>query len=507
MKKTIKHILFVALLLVAVVLPMASCLGAGISTILYDYEDPKRHNTTEKYFNGTEVQAPADPVRDGFEFIGWYHKGEKVTFPFVVQSSITLEARYKAITYSINYHTDLGQMPTDCTTSYDVYDEVNIPSLMLDNYYFAGWYDNPEFSGSRIASIPKGSFGDKEFYARWIEGTESLNYELSEDGKSYTVTGYSGSDTEICIPDAIDSKPVIRIADNAFGYCSDITDVAISNNVAEIGASAFTYCTSLKSVVMPENLTKIDNSVFAVCTSLTDIKIPEAVECIGDFAFAYCSSLTEVYLYDNVTHVGSSAFQDCTSLDSVKLGKGVQSIGDFAFAYCGNLKKVSFRGDNVKVIGNSAFNSCTSLTTISTSRGLEEIGSYAFAGCSAMTGISFYSDCISFGVGAFCDCTSLKDIDLPNYTEIIEEMAFAGCTSIKRVTIPRTVTKLGSNAFMSCTSLTTILYEGTESEWNEIVATASHSYPDVTVYFYSKEKPETEGNYWGNMNNPNGYIW
>ncbi|MBP5449617.1 MAG: InlB B-repeat-containing protein [Spirochaetales bacterium] len=41
--------------------------------------------------------------------------------------------------------------------------------LTKSNCTFAGWYDNAEFTGLPVLEIPKGSTGDKTFYAKWLE--------------------------------------------------------------------------------------------------------------------------------------------------------------------------------------------------------------------------------------------------------------------------------------------------------------------------------------------------
>lgn len=44
---------------------------------------------------------------------------------------------------------------------------------------FDGWYDNPDFNGKAITSIPVGEVGDKTFYAKWNAG--SYSYHCTKD--------------------------------------------------------------------------------------------------------------------------------------------------------------------------------------------------------------------------------------------------------------------------------------------------------------------------------------
>ena len=85
-----------------------------------------------------------------------------------------------------------------------------------------------------------------------------------------------------------------KIRDDAFSYCSSLTDVTIPNSVTTIGSNAFYGCSSLTSITIPNTVTSIGNSVFSRCSNLTDITIPNSVTSIGPWIFSYCTSLTDV---------------------------------------------------------------------------------------------------------------------------------------------------------------------------------------------------------------------
>ena len=42
------------------------------------------------------------------------------------------------------------------------------------------------------------------------------------------------------------------------------------------------------------------------------------------------------------------------------------------------------------------------------------------------------------------------------------------CSGLTSVTIPNSVTSIGKYAFLGCTGLTSITFEGTMAQWNEI---------------------------------------
>ena len=83
-----------------------------------------------------------------------------------------------ATDYTITYNTDGGvlsgtgitQDENDenlYTQTYRGLKNVLLPTPTKNDYMFLGWYDNPEFVGDKITSIPIGTVGDKYLYAKW----------------------------------------------------------------------------------------------------------------------------------------------------------------------------------------------------------------------------------------------------------------------------------------------------------------------------------------------------
>ena len=87
-------------------------------------------------------------------------------------------------------------------------------------------------------------------------------------GDQITITGYSGSDTKLSIPTAIDGFDVGAIGREAFRE-SALTEVIIPNTVQKIDWFAFYESHSLTSVAIPSSVTKIEYGVFDGCDKLT----------------------------------------------------------------------------------------------------------------------------------------------------------------------------------------------------------------------------------------------
>ncbi len=85
-------------------------------------------------------------------------------------------------------------------------------------------------------------------------------YVINEDG-SVTITGYTGSGTELVMPMELDGRQVTDIGDRAF------------------------FGSGLVSLVLPESLLVIGDSAFAGCRNLTSLNLPESLSIIGMYAF------------------------------------------------------------------------------------------------------------------------------------------------------------------------------------------------------------------------------
>ena len=294
------------------------------------------------------------------------------------------------------------------------------------------------------------------------------------------LTTYVGREKEVTITDG-----VTAIGEEAFSWCSRLTNIVIPESVTAIGGSAFSGCRSLTSIVIPDSVTAIGGSAFYGCSSLTSIVIPDSVTAIGDWAFYGCSSLTSIVIPDSVTAIGGSAFEDCGSLTSIVIPDGVTAIGSSAFKGCKSLKSIVIPG-SVTAIGDDAFEDCRSdleihvsslehymrvkkthrhqlfvhdilITDITNLEGVTAIGDYAFYGCSSLTSIVIPDSVTAIGDYAFLGCDSLKSIVIPDSVTSIGKSAFDGCSSLTSIVIPDSVTAISDWVFSSCWSLTSIV--------------------------------------------------
>ncbi len=194
----------------------------------------------------------------------------------------------------------------------------------------------------------------------------NLKYTVNADGKSVTVSGVSGSPTQLTIESSISNNgtnyTVTEIAMWAFWGCNTLKEVTLPNTVDEIGDQAFCKCSNLTNVTIPEGVTKIGRAAFYDCSQLTSITIPSTIKNM-DEAFSGNTALSHVTLTEGISKISSMAFKGCTGLTEIKVPMSVDQICPNAFNGCTSLKSVLLE-KNIKIININAFKDCTNLSDV-----------------------------------------------------------------------------------------------------------------------------------------------
>ena len=120
--------------------------------------------TVEKDKKATK---PADPVKDGYTFGGWYNGETAFNFDTAITANITITAKWTAVSYTITYSgiTDATNLNTAATYTIESAD-IFLADATKNGFTFDGWFD-AETGGNKVTKIAKGSKGNKVFYARW----------------------------------------------------------------------------------------------------------------------------------------------------------------------------------------------------------------------------------------------------------------------------------------------------------------------------------------------------
>lgn len=189
------------------------------------------------------------------------------------------------------------------------------------------------------------------------EDGETFYFDLI-DSETVIITGYNSGDKAhpLNIPETLDGKAVVAIADEAFYGCSKINSITLPTTVTSIGAYAFARCEMVTAIAIPNTVTTIGEGAFYGCKAATTLTIGTGISGIEKYTFWGLTSLTSVTVPANVKTVAQGAFYGCTALESVTVEEGVE------------------------LIGAQAFQNCTVLATLKLSASIVSIGDHAFDG-------------------------------------------------------------------------------------------------------------------------------
>jgi hypothetical protein len=213
-----------------------------------------------------------------------------------------------------------------------------------------------------------------------LETDNGFLYTVLSQGYA-SVTGYTGSETDLVLPSEIMGHPVRSISRKAFAGNGGILSVTLPEGIDSIGDSAFANCVRLVDVSLPSTLTQIGEFAFAGCSALPGIQIHAGVTVIRNKTFASCESLREVGLPLNLKTIGGAAFVNC-GFESIDFPQSLAEIGPDAFAACQNLVNIRIP-NSVKKIGRLAFGSCVKLESVILPAGLTSMNAL-FNGCSSL---------------------------------------------------------------------------------------------------------------------------
>ena len=294
----------------------------------------------------------------------------------------------------------------------------------------------------------------------------SGDFEIDKNG---VLTAYTGSSTEVTIPDG-----VTEISTEAFGN-AQLTKLWIPASVRVIGDDAF-VSQDLKEITFqddkahPSQLATIGDRAFQ-STSLATITLPGSVVTIGDNAFAGMSRLTSVRLGAKVA-AGQlvAAFPGANALTSIEVDAnngnyasvdGVLYTKDhshlIAYPQAKNKGGSYAVLDGTTDIDEYAF-ADASVTSVTLPSSLRRIGDYAFES-SRLTSLTLPDSFETIGSWAFSYASNLARVDLGGTTTVSDD-AFLNDIALTEVNLRPDLGRLkeiGEDAFGGCTNLTSLV--------------------------------------------------
>lgn len=413
------------------------------------------------------------------------------------------------VLYEITLDACGGVLENNEIIVYEPNSKRELPTPVLENFKFEGWYKSPDFVGSPFEGIEEDTKGCFTLYAKWSEVKYNIHYVLSggandlantnqfaansDDlvfrnatkpgymfGGWYSDSNYNNKVTKLSdlTLDGLHDVTVYAKFDAMFncvgGYLSGITDVVRANTtivvpalidgmeVSMIGEGAFSNCLA-EEIVIEGNIYKLQKEAFKNCVNLKTVTINSHVlNEIGASAFSGCISLETFNFTDLVglNKLGESAFYNCKALKVVDLRQTkLMGVAVQAFMGCSSLTTV-YLPTNTRNIYGSAFSGCTKLIYLNfeSLTQLASFGSKVFENCTALASVKLVGNITQLTEGLFRGCNGLKTVDLSSLRKLtsIGVESFADCTELQSISIRDGLAKLSSGAFKNCKSLTEI---------------------------------------------------
>ena len=149
-------------------------------------------------------------VREGYSFAGWANTqsgDDEVYGPGVIlqfgAADIVLYPKWEPVTYTITYtynEADGGELRA--SDSYTVgTGPLTLPVPTREGYEFAGWFDNPQLSGSPVGTTITPT-ADQDLYAGWSGNTYTIiyNYNGADSAASPASTQYTSGLATVTLP-------------------------------------------------------------------------------------------------------------------------------------------------------------------------------------------------------------------------------------------------------------------------------------------------------------------
>ena len=155
---------------------------------------------TQEY--GTVLEAPIDPTREHYTFVGWYSDMElqnEYVFSTMPDMDFTLYAKWEAVEYSIAYVLNGGENG-DNPDVYTVESAFELADATKTGYTFVAWYIAPDFTSAPVSSIAAGTFGDMTLYANYSINSYTISFDSAGGSAVTSIT--QEYDTAVSAPEA-----------------------------------------------------------------------------------------------------------------------------------------------------------------------------------------------------------------------------------------------------------------------------------------------------------------
>lgn len=297
-----------------------------------------------------------------------------------------------------------------------------------------------------------------------------VEYTLTEDGTAYIASGINSQikSANLILPPTHNDKPVIGIAPYAFG-ANYWVNVRIPSTMIYIGESAFGDSYNLATITFEQNsqLTTIGKNAFGRSSNLQLLELPASLTHVGEKAFIITSTRTSICYYGTQEQWNAINFAGTNPFSASSITYDYVPSTD----YTKDVRLTLFSDTQISyVTGCYGFSNHLVVPEIHYDIPVTIVESYAFSHDYNIISITLPDSLTTIQEYAFRYCYGLEELIVGKDSNLktIEDNAFNHCISLHTIILPDTLEYISPGAFNYCSELTTILFRGTEKEWNAI---------------------------------------
>jgi BspA type Leucine rich repeat region (6 copies) len=254
-------------------------------------------------------------------------------------------------------------------------------------------------------------------------------FTFTTNNGAITITGYTGPDGVVAIPETITGLPVTAIGNSAFQNQTSVTGLALPSTVTNLADYAFFGCSGLGNLTIPDSVLTIGNLTFTLCGGLTQVTVGSGLTQIGNQAFDSCGRLTAVCFRGNCPTPGVAVFNAAYKA-AVYFLPGTTNWGS------------TFAGVR------TAFWDPQTMLGYTTNQNTASISAYLGAGGAVLIPDTLNAKPVtSLGNGAFWGCSGLSSVTIPASVTNIDSSALRLCTNLSAVYLKGNPPTLGADTF------------------------------------------------------------
>ncbi len=258
-----------------------------------------------------------------------------------------------------------------------------------------------------------------------------------------------------------------------WGDSSQVETLIVGDNVNYIPGGLFQKYSALKNVTLGKNVTTIYSYAFEGTTSLKTIQFPEGLQVIKEYAF-FNSGLTSIVLPSTLKRIENDAFANIhLNCDQLVIPKNLQYIGSniFSNSNAGTVKELVYNAKEATSYASMMVQApflYLNVEKITISKDVVSLGDYLFAGIDGVTTITIDIHDNTLPKGLFSNATTLEKVVLGSNIRKLEPYVFENCGNLEEIQGIERITHLGEGSFAYCTKVTSFDFTNI-LEWDKYV--------------------------------------